>query len=155
MGLAPTFLQSSVNCSKSRFYENSLNYHAQSRRQYVDSLAVQRQYFAIDHHIHRPLELELDTSHGVMLRQRMPRMRAVVKRGQIPDQPQSPNRSPSHVLDQSVIGSRIGCDHHGTAGKFAVVKRQKQARARIELALIVEPHRKRSPLKTRQAEKNR
>ncbi len=134
--------------------DETSNHHPKRRRQHVDRLAVQRQHLAIHHHIHRPVELKFNAPNRPAFRQRMPRVRAIIKRRQIPDQPQSPNRPPPHILDQSVIGNRIGRNHHGAARELAVVKCQKQAGPRIKFLLTVGPHRKRPPIKPCQTKKN-
>ena len=131
------------------------NHHPECRGQHIDGLALQRQHLAIHHQVHRTLKLKLNTPDRVPLRKRMLGVRAIIKGRQVSNQPQSPNRPPPHVLNQAVIGVRVGRDHHGAAGKLTVVKSQKQARPRIELLLIVKPHWKRTPVETCQAKENR
>ena len=85
---------------------------------------------------------------------RMPRMRAIIERRKVPDQPQPPNRPPSHIFNQSVVGDRVGRDHHGAARELAVVKRQKQTAPHVEFPLTLHPYRKRAPVEPRQRKKN-
>src|SRR5580700_2937417 len=131
------------------------HHHSQRGRQHIDRTALQRKHLAIHHHIHRPIKLELNLPNRPSLRQWVSRVCAVIKRGQIPDQSQSPNRSPPHIFNQSVIGHRIRRDHHSATGKLAVVECQKQTRTRIKISLTVKSHRKRPSIKPRQTKKDR
>src|SRR5258708_949365 len=138
----------------SRLLDRSSNHHPERRGKHFDRPALQCQHFAIHHHVHWPVKLKVDPANRLPLRQRMPSVRAIIKRSQVPNQSQSPNRSPPHVLNQSVIGDRVGRDHHRAARELAIVKRQKQAAPRIKLTPPLQSHRKRPPIKPRQTKKN-
>src|ERR1039457_4506430 len=129
---------------------NSSNHHPERRGQHVDRPALTRQHLTP-----RTGEAKRHPPNCLPLRQRVPCVRAIIKRCQIPDQPQSPNRPPPHILDQSIIRDRVGRDHHCATRKLTVVECQKQTASRIKLSLFVEPHRKRPPIKPRQSKKNR
>src|SRR2546429_3556677 len=133
------------------FRADSSNHYPERRRQHFDRPALQRQHLAVHHHVHWPVELKVDPANRLPLRQRMPRVRAIVKRRQVPYQPQSPDWPPAHVLDQSVVGDRVGRDHHCATRELAVVKRQKQAAPRIKLSLSLQSKRERAPIEPRQA----
>src|SRR4051794_25743698 len=79
---------------------------------------------------------------------------AVVKTGQIANQSQPANRSPTHILDHAVIDLSFWGNHHCPAGEFAVVEGDEQAAAAIKGFLAFNAHRKRTPVETRQRQKN-
>jgi hypothetical protein len=85
----------------------------------------------------------------------MARVRAIVKSRQIADQAHASNGTPAHIFDQPIIGARIGRDHHSAASELAVVESQKQAAARVKIALLVDPHGKWTALQPRQTKENR
>src|ERR1700686_345470 len=131
------------------------SYHyTQSRRKHFDGLARQREDFAIHHYIDRRIKLKLDPPNRMVLRQRVACVRAVIQRRQIANQPHSSDRTPPHIFNQSVIGGRVGGDHHCAAGKFAVIETKKQTGTPVELVLFIEAHRKRPPVKPCQAQEN-
>jgi hypothetical protein len=47
---------------------SDLHHHAQGRRQNVNRLAVQRKHFAIDHDIHRTIQMKINSPDRVALR---------------------------------------------------------------------------------------
>jgi hypothetical protein len=61
------------------------NDDSKHRRQHIDRPALQCQHLAVHHHIDWPRQLKLDAAHRVPLRQRMARVRSIIKCRQIPD----------------------------------------------------------------------
>src|SRR5580692_7152159 len=80
--------------------------HVQRGRQNVERLARERNDFAVDHHIDRRWNIEIDVTHRTPRSERMLNVCAVVKFRQHTYQPESSDRSPAHKLDVAV--GRIG-----------------------------------------------
>ena len=104
---------------------------------------------AIHHHIDRAVEMEINPPDLADFGQRMPGMRAVIKCWQVADQTYTPNWSPADVFDQSVVGRGIWSNHHGAAGKFAVVESKKQAGPTVDARLSIDAQRKWSSAEAR------
>src|SRR5207245_9190827 len=81
-------------------------------------------------------------------------VRSVVERRQIADQPESTNRSPAHVFDETVIDLGLRGDQHSATGEFAVTERQKQAGAAIHVFFSIDATRKLASTKTHERQKN-
>src|ERR1700722_13912231 len=115
---------------------------------------MQSQHLAVYHHVHWFFQIELHTSHRLALGQRMINVRAIIKSGQVSYQPQPPDRAPAHVFDKTAIYLSLGSNHHGPAGKLAVVEGKKKTATPVEFGFTLHPHRKRLPLQSGQSEKN-
>src|SRR6202049_3076023 len=115
---------------------------------------MQSQYLAIYHHVHWFVQIELHTSHRLALGQRMINVRAIIESGQVSYQPQPPNRAPANIFDETAIYLSLGSNHHGPAGKLAVVKGKKKTAPLREVCSTFPPHRKRPPLHSSQSKKN-
>src|ERR1700674_1838642 len=115
---------------------------------------MQGQHLAIYHHVHRFVQIELHTSHRLALGQRMINVRAIIKPGQVSYQPQPPDRAPANVFDETAIYLSLGSNHHGPAGKLAVVEGKKKTAPPVEFGFSFHPHRKWPPLQSRQSKKN-
>ena len=81
--------------------------------------------------------MEVHPAYGAPFRGGMIDMSAVVKRRQIPNQRRSANRSPSDIFDQSIVYISPWRDHHGAAGKFAVVESKEQTGSAVDLRFSV------------------
>src|SRR6266571_2661196 len=99
--------------------------------------------------------MKFDLSCCPSLSQRMSNMCAVIQCRQIPDQPQPPDWSPTHIFDQSIAHLGIGGDHHGATGKFTVAKSEKEAGTSINLIFPIHSQGKWPAFHPRQADKNR
>ena len=74
-------------------------YHdVKSAWQYIETFAMQRDDLAIDHYIHWGVQVKIHTTHLAYFGQRMPRMRAVIKCWQVPNQANAADWPPAHVL---------------------------------------------------------
>src|SRR4051794_22568161 len=89
----------SLNLDIDRF----LYHDVQRTWQDVQSLTMQRDHFAIDHHVNGGVEMEINTTHFAHLGERMLDMRAVIKARQVADQPDTPDWSPTYEFDEAVI----------------------------------------------------
>src|SRR5262249_17983017 len=83
--------------------------------------------------------------------QRMLDVRAVEKRGQIAQQAETPDRSPTHVFEQAVVSGSFRRDHHFAAGEAAVVEGEKKTAAAIVLGGGREAMRKRTAIESCEA----
>ena len=100
-------------------------------------LAIQAQDFAIHHHVHWAVEIEIDSLRGGARRQRMIDVRAGEKarRNAAADRsrPIGPQRTYS-IRPSAGIG--FGRDHHFAAGEFAVAEGEKQAAAAVPFVCV-------------------
>src|SRR5437588_1168898 len=80
---------------------------------------------------------------------------AVVKTGQIADQANSSDRTPAHILDQSVINPGFRGDHHFSASELAVIEGEEETSAAIKFALALRAHRKWTAVEPGQGQENR
>jgi predicted amidohydrolase len=126
-------------------------HHIQDRRQDVQLLALQGEHLTIHHDIHGSIEVELHGPHSAPRRQGMVHVRAIVEHVQVSQQPEATDGPPKHILDQAVGGVRIGRNHHRAAGKLAVVESQEEARATLDLPIVIEAVGEGAPVKWHQA----
>src|SRR5262249_2438036 len=78
-------------------------------------------------------------------------VRAIEKRGEIAQQAETADRTPTHVLEQAIIGESFRRDHHFAAGEAAVVEGEKKTAAAIVLGAGREAMRKRAAIESREA----
>src|SRR3954463_953904 len=112
---------------------------------------MQREHFAVNHDVHRRVELEINTANFTHLCKWMLNVRAIVKARQVSDQSDAPDRTPANIFDQAVIGVGCGGDHHGAASELAVVEGEKKARPAVDIRLSIHFQGKRTTAKPRQA----
>src|ERR1700733_5259651 len=82
-------------------------------------------------------------------------MGAIVQSRQLPDQTHAADGPPAHVLDQPIADFGLGGDHHRSAGKLAVIKRQEETRAPVDASLLVHANRKWTPPEPGERQENR
>src|ERR1700683_4063233 len=80
-------------------YIMASRHYIQGTGQHIELFTMQGQHLSVNHHLRRGFEIELDAARGLALSQRMFNMRAVVEAGQIANQPQASDRSPTNVFD--------------------------------------------------------
>src|SRR5262249_3871830 len=131
-------------------------YHdVESGRHHVEGVAAQREYLAIHHDVDRSVELKINLLRLPPLGQGMVDMSAVVERRQIAIQSQPSDRPPTQLLDPSVVDCRLGSDHHGSAGEFAVAESEEQAGPPVQFRFPIDAQRERTPPETSQADEDR
>src|SRR5215467_1643902 len=81
-------------------------------------------------------------------------MCAIVKPGQIPNQPDASDRPPAHELNQTVCRVCTRSNHHGPAGELAIVECEKKAGTPVRVRLSLNTQRKRTPAETGKANEN-
>jgi len=98
--------------------------------------------------------MKVNSAYFANFRQWMLNMSAVVKRGQVADKSDAPDRPPSYEFDQAVVHFGGWGNHHSAAGEFAVIEGQEKAGATVNVAFAVNAERKRATPESRQAEKD-
>ena len=79
--------------------DSSLYYDIQRRGQHIESLAMQTQHLAIHHHVYRLIQVKINAADSAPVGQGMIDMGSIVKRWQVTNQPQAPNRTTADIFD--------------------------------------------------------
>src|SRR5262249_8706578 len=79
---------------------------------------------------------------------------AVVKGGEIANEPQASDRSPADVPNQAIVDTRIGRDHHRAAGELTVVECEKETSAAVNFRGRIDPQREGATAKLGQSQKD-
>src|SRR6266403_4648355 len=87
--------------------------------------------FAVNHHIHGSVERKFHLLDAAGFGQRVLGVRAVIQARQNFQQAEPADGAPANKFDKAV--GRVGgwCDHHGSAGVFAVVEGEEEAAALV------------------------
>src|SRR5487761_66170 len=147
----PTTKRSAIS-GKAISYQN-----VQRSGKHVETLALQKKAFAINHHCDGRIDRKVDFTHCSAGSERMPHMRAIEKRVKIAEQSYASDWPPANIFNQTITRIGLRGDHHFAARKLAVAERKKQAAAPVEFRGAIGSQRKCAPVKpcqTRQHAQN-